>query len=299
MASRIRTIQRLITSVAVTLAATPVLAGEPDSDGDGMFDAADVCPGFDDAVDPDGAGIPTGCDNCPMDSNADQRDSEVTDSSLSPVLALRMEDGSGPTVTDEVSTWDGAISGATWTAGRQGGGLDFADNNPSNNHHVNIGDVPELSNVSQFTIAFWFRRVSDRTGDANRTNHNIDNVMVAKSAASTNDNIEIGSTGNSIKIYLDTALLDTGSPYTVPNVVYDGIWTHFALTYDASRADEAMIYINGALEVAVSQWGGTPPRVQTFAFGNWSRLWPAEHRGRLTRPQPATPSQPLTPRVNT
>ena len=33
-----------------------------DSDGDGVCDAADVCPGFDDTADADGDGIPDGCD---------------------------------------------------------------------------------------------------------------------------------------------------------------------------------------------------------------------------------------------
>jgi uncharacterized repeat protein (TIGR03806 family) len=44
-------------------AGTPVTE---DSDGDGVCDAADVCPGSDDNVDTDGDGIPDGCDeNCP------------------------------------------------------------------------------------------------------------------------------------------------------------------------------------------------------------------------------------------
>jgi hypothetical protein len=36
-----------------------------DSDGDGVPDESDVCPGFDDNVDTDGDGIPDGCDNDP------------------------------------------------------------------------------------------------------------------------------------------------------------------------------------------------------------------------------------------
>ncbi len=35
-----------------------------DSDGDGVCDSNDVCPGFDDNIDTDGDGIPDGCDNC-------------------------------------------------------------------------------------------------------------------------------------------------------------------------------------------------------------------------------------------
>ena len=35
-----------------------------DSDGDGVCDGSDVCPGFDDNIDSDGDGIPDGCDPC-------------------------------------------------------------------------------------------------------------------------------------------------------------------------------------------------------------------------------------------
>jgi hypothetical protein len=38
--------------------------GTGDSDGDGVCDALDICPGFDDSVDSDGDEIPDGCDDC-------------------------------------------------------------------------------------------------------------------------------------------------------------------------------------------------------------------------------------------
>lgn len=43
-----------------------------DSDGDGVCDADDACPGFDDSIDTDGDGIPDGCDsnNCVTVSNS-------------------------------------------------------------------------------------------------------------------------------------------------------------------------------------------------------------------------------------
>src|SRR5262249_56080564 len=51
-------------------------AGAPDSDGDGMPDPADDCPGVADPeqVDGDGDGVGDVCDNCPATANADQRD---------------------------------------------------------------------------------------------------------------------------------------------------------------------------------------------------------------------------------
>jgi Carbohydrate esterase, sialic acid-specific acetylesterase len=43
--------------------------GELDSDGDGVPDSEDVCPGSDDSIDGDGDGIPDGCDTCPTGNN--------------------------------------------------------------------------------------------------------------------------------------------------------------------------------------------------------------------------------------
>jgi hypothetical protein len=39
----------------------------PDGDGDGVCDAFDLCPGFDDVQDADLDGTPNGCDGCPLD----------------------------------------------------------------------------------------------------------------------------------------------------------------------------------------------------------------------------------------
>lgn len=47
-----------------------------DTDGDGVADTADICPGSDDNEDTDGDAVPDGCDNCPNDANADQTDTD-------------------------------------------------------------------------------------------------------------------------------------------------------------------------------------------------------------------------------
>lgn len=38
---------------------------DPDTDGDGVPDSFDACPGHDDNADEDNDGIPDGCDDCP------------------------------------------------------------------------------------------------------------------------------------------------------------------------------------------------------------------------------------------
>ncbi len=49
---------------------------QTDSDGDGIGDACDICPGFNDNANADSDGIPDGCDNCPNDNNLDQLDTD-------------------------------------------------------------------------------------------------------------------------------------------------------------------------------------------------------------------------------
>ena len=50
--------------------------GDPDADGDGVFDGCDLCEGFDDNVDTDGDGIPDACDSCPIGDNSIDSDGD-------------------------------------------------------------------------------------------------------------------------------------------------------------------------------------------------------------------------------
>ena len=47
----------------------------------------------------------------------------------------------------------------------------------------------------------WFKRLEDN--QSTPTNHNISNVLFAQSSAATNDNLEIGTAGSEVHVYLD------------------------------------------------------------------------------------------------
>jgi len=70
----------LSTTLVVGLWPTVSATGPPtpalDTDGDGVPDSEDACPGFDDAIDADADGLADGCDNCTLVANADQRDTD-------------------------------------------------------------------------------------------------------------------------------------------------------------------------------------------------------------------------------
>jgi hypothetical protein len=78
-----------------------------DGDGDGVCDAADLCPGFDDNANADGDTVPDGCDNCPSVANDDQADCDGI--GLGDVCAIssgQSEDADGNGVPDECEQTD-------------------------------------------------------------------------------------------------------------------------------------------------------------------------------------------------
>jgi hypothetical protein len=83
--------------------------GVIDSDGDGVPDDEDVCPGFDDNIDTDGDGIPDGCDECPYgDNDLDSDGDGVADGcDICPGLDESIDtNGSGiPDCRDAMKLW--------------------------------------------------------------------------------------------------------------------------------------------------------------------------------------------------
>ena len=64
------------------------------------------------------------------------------------------------------------------------------------------------------------------------TNNQIDNLMVAQSSSYDNDNLEIGSEGSEIEVYLDSGAGGQDARYATSGAnINDGTWHHLAVTY--------------------------------------------------------------------
>ena len=80
-----------------------------DSDGDGVCDADDICPGFDDNADADGDGIPDGCDDCdgslegmPCNDNDACTTNDVFDENCNCAGTFEDSDGDGVCNADDI-----------------------------------------------------------------------------------------------------------------------------------------------------------------------------------------------------
>jgi hypothetical protein len=100
-----------------------------------------------------------------------------------------------------------------------------------------IPKVQHLDSASTFSVSLWFKRFSDI--QSNPTAHSISNILFAQASADSNDNLEIGTTGTDIKIYLDNGVDHT---FTTNDAnLSNNSWHHLSVTY----GDELSIYVDG------------------------------------------------------
>ena len=115
---------------------------------------------------------------------------------------------------------------------------------------VDCGDINSLDHADYFTVMFWFKRTDDKDGTNEDTNHLINNVMFSQGSDNSNDNIEIGTEGTNIEIYLDTR----GTSYMSYDAgISDNTWYHIALTFDMNNTNECSLYVDGELGASFSE----------------------------------------------
>jgi len=119
------------------------------------------------------------------------------------------------------------------------------------NDQVLLGDINALDGPSMLTISLWFSRTQDLSANSN---HNVSNIMFAKASDSENDNIEIGTDGTHIEIYIDSGGYNGTLNYDAG--IENNIWYHFTFTYNKNETNEGKLYINGSEVNTWNQWGG-------------------------------------------
>jgi len=126
-----------------------------DSDGDGVGDGSDVCPGFDDGLDADADGTPDGCDVCPFDFNDDSDGDGVCDS-----------DDVCPGFDDTVDLDNNSVPDCTEVAGDECAmAIDASDGTFIGTMAANTGSTGDDSSCAfNDNIDRWFRYVPSITG---------------------------------------------------------------------------------------------------------------------------------------
>ena len=158
--------------------------------------------------------------------------------------------------TDAIDSSNNLINGTilTGTTLAQTGVKGFAYSFDGVSGGVNLGDVDDMNQASEFTFSTWFNR---RSHIDDRTNHNVYNVLLAQSSSATNDNLEIGTNGTAVQIYIDsTSGADT--KIDIEAGIQDNTWYHLVFTFDGSDPEglPSRLYINGQLVDARSEFRG-------------------------------------------
>ena len=162
----------------------------------------------------------------------------------------------GTLAPDTIGNYDGVVTGATLTSGGQGRfgeALSF----DGDNDYVLPGVIAELVDASEFSISLWFRRTFDHDGVAAETSHIVNNVLISQSSNFSNDNLEIGTEGDAVEVYLDT--VELGGPTTTvsqPASIQNDTWQHLVVSYDSGDASELKLYVDGALVSEHDEYGG-------------------------------------------
>ena len=143
----------------------------------------------------------------------------------------------------------GTTNGTANGAGQIADGQTF----DGDDDYISLGDIDALDESTRFTASLWFNRDTNRTDSSN---HGVDNVLMAQSSASDNDNFEIGTSGANVEIYIDSGNGTEDTMRTVVIGVENGRWHYLAFTYDEDAPSEGRIYLDGELVNERAEWGG-------------------------------------------
>ena len=119
---------------------------------------------------------------------------------------------------------------------------------------LSFEDLDELDAPRQFGISIWFKREVDKSGTAIDTNHQINNVLLSQSSDGSNDNLEIGTEGNQVEIYMDSGGGAEDTRVAIAAGIQNNVWHHLVLTYNGSD-NKLDLYVDGTKIKTWNQFG--------------------------------------------
>jgi hypothetical protein len=130
---------------------------------------------------------------------------------------------------------------------------------------LSFEDLDELDAPRQFGISIWFKREVDKSGTAIDTNHQINNVLLSQSSGGSNDNLEIGTEGNQVEIYIDAGTGAEDTRVAIAAGIQNNVWHHLVLTYNGSE-NKLDLYVDGTKITTWNQFGGPLDSSDTSPF---------------------------------
>ena len=123
--------------------------------------------------------------------------------------------------------------------------------------YINFGDIDEMDQVDRFTYSIWFKRTSDISSAP--TNHGVHNVLLAQSSSASNDNLEIGTNGTIVQLYIDSGSAETDDTVTFDAGLVNNRWYHLAVVYGS----ELSLFLDGTKLSTWTQYNGRLESSQT------------------------------------
>lgn len=149
------------------------------------------------------------------------------------ILGLNFSEGTG-TSTQDVSgrNHTGTLSNATWTAGRNGGGVSFSGNS---NSYIGIPTESDFDFTNNFTVSLWMKTASFGSAWASLVSKGDSSWSLTR--FNTTNTLDFNSFSPSANDLQGTA-----------NVMND-VWHHIAIVYDGATKK---IYVDGTVDAQAS-----------------------------------------------
>ncbi|MDA8775644.1 putative Ig domain-containing protein, partial [Opitutales bacterium] len=174
--------------------------------------------------------------------------------SRKPLFDWQLQSLPGGIVIDSMGRKNGTIGGDV-TA--DGNAVQF----DGDDDYVSFGDLDELDSPNFFTISLWFNKEDDLS---NRPSINgINNILVSQSSGLSNDNLEIGTSGSKVEIFIDSGSLESEAKVSYEAGISLNTWHHLALVYGS----DMRVYIDG---VRINTWTQFNSRLESSVSSPFS-----------------------------